>query len=658
LCQKSSYEQIIYLVALNSNIIVELSQMEKIKKLITLILLIVITLASSWSLLQPDFFSVHDFTQGARIVSMSRGIIDGHIPVRWSADFGYGYGMPLFQFYAPLPYYIGSIFYLLGISLVNSIKALMLLLTILTVVGGYKLGKIFFGRSGALITAAALTLAPYRAVNLFVRGAISEAFAIMTLPFILYGVVKVIRKENCGWPILTISLTALFLTHNLTAMMFMPVSIVFGLIYLVYHYREFIKDRATLIHKSAISLLQLGLAYLTSFLIASFYLIPMFFEKHHTKVDQIILGGYFDFRLHFLYIRQFFEENWGYGGSTFGPEDDMSFYLGGGQLIALGFLIFMIARHIFNNRTVNFKNYFMTVVAGIFLLFSLFMTTFRSLLVWEWFEAFSYIQFPWRWLSLAIVFLALMVGVLPTLIKNKVLRYSYTIFLVFLIVFTNYQLFAPERFLSDTSQLYYQDRSKIRVEMSPVLPDYIPADMDVGAFISNQKFVMNEAMTAGLDDVLFCQLDNSCGFDFQISKNLTHQRGVSLNRDTVRDIIAQGVSMELEFNIANYPGWVVVVETGGVEAQEVETQEIETKSSPRGLLTVTLDEEIINNAGDSIEIQAIFKNSQIRNIADTLSVIGLLLFIGYLGFAHKINKRWQKNFWGLGYKVNKKINNK
>ena len=85
------------------------------------------------------------------------------------------YGMPLFEFYAPLPYYVGSFFYLLGFSHINSVKAIILITSIFTAIGAYLLGRKLFGTTGGLLVSAAVTLAPYRAVNLFVRGAISEA---------------------------------------------------------------------------------------------------------------------------------------------------------------------------------------------------------------------------------------------------------------------------------------------------------------------------------------------------------------------------------------------------------------------------------------------------------------------------------------------------
>ena len=84
--------------------------------------LILIFLASSYYLLQSGFFYVHDFPIAARVAEMAGAISSGHFPVRWSANFGYGFGMPLFNFYAPLPYIVGALFYFLNINNISFIS--------------------------------------------------------------------------------------------------------------------------------------------------------------------------------------------------------------------------------------------------------------------------------------------------------------------------------------------------------------------------------------------------------------------------------------------------------------------------------------------------------------------------------------------------------
>jgi uncharacterized membrane protein len=187
--------------------------------------LCLVIVISSLALLRPTLFRVHDYVHGARIAELTRSAQAGHLPVRWTANFGYGYGMPLFEFYAPLPYYVGGLIYWLSNDLLLASKALFVIPNIVTVIGAYLLGKALYGRKGGVIVATAYALAPYRAVNLFVRGAISESWAIMVLPFILWAGVSLLRllgnkseakQVRQKWLWLVFSLVVLFLSHNLT----------------------------------------------------------------------------------------------------------------------------------------------------------------------------------------------------------------------------------------------------------------------------------------------------------------------------------------------------------------------------------------------------------------------------------------------------------
>ncbi|MFH2118621.1 MAG: hypothetical protein ABII10_02715, partial [Candidatus Paceibacterota bacterium] len=64
--------------------------MKKLKAWLPLYFLILIFLASSWSLFSPKFFRIHDYTHAGRIAEMARALSDGHFPVRWTQNFGFG----------------------------------------------------------------------------------------------------------------------------------------------------------------------------------------------------------------------------------------------------------------------------------------------------------------------------------------------------------------------------------------------------------------------------------------------------------------------------------------------------------------------------------------------------------------------------------------
>ncbi|MBI2034661.1 MAG: hypothetical protein HYT11_02915, partial [Candidatus Levybacteria bacterium] len=73
-------------------------------------------------LLVSGFFPMHDDTQVARVYEMWKALRDGMFPVRWVPDLGYGYGYPIFNFYAPLAYYAGAFFIFLGVDALTATK--------------------------------------------------------------------------------------------------------------------------------------------------------------------------------------------------------------------------------------------------------------------------------------------------------------------------------------------------------------------------------------------------------------------------------------------------------------------------------------------------------------------------------------------------------
>ena len=58
-----------------------------------------------------------------RLVELDNLFQHGVLFSRWAPDLVYGLGLPLFNFYAPLSYYLAEVFHLLGLSLVNALKA-------------------------------------------------------------------------------------------------------------------------------------------------------------------------------------------------------------------------------------------------------------------------------------------------------------------------------------------------------------------------------------------------------------------------------------------------------------------------------------------------------------------------------------------------------
>src|SRR3990167_1709125 len=120
--------------------------MESLKKLFPFFLIIILSFFAIRPLLLNGFFPMHDDTQPSRVFEMASALKDGMFPVRWSADLGFGYGYPIFNFYAPLAYYIGALFNIIGFNSLDATKLMMILGIVLSGFSMYILAKEFFGK--------------------------------------------------------------------------------------------------------------------------------------------------------------------------------------------------------------------------------------------------------------------------------------------------------------------------------------------------------------------------------------------------------------------------------------------------------------------------------------------------------------------------------
>ncbi len=150
-----------------------------------------------WPLLQPGFYSFHDEPQIANLYQMTRAFSSGQIPPRWAPDMSFNYGYPLFNFYYPLPFYLGSLFYFLfKTSLVWSLKFVFLLSVPLSGITFYFLMRKFFDRLSSFSGAVVYLFTPYRAVDLYVRGAVGEMWSFVFMPLVLLTLTNLINRKN------------------------------------------------------------------------------------------------------------------------------------------------------------------------------------------------------------------------------------------------------------------------------------------------------------------------------------------------------------------------------------------------------------------------------------------------------------------------------
>jgi len=231
----------------------------------------------------------------ARIAAYGKELAHGQFPVRWASDLNYGYGTPLFIFYYPLPYVLGSTLHVLGFSFTDSFKILLGASFVAAPISFYLWLRTLFPPAIAMAGAFVYGLAPYHFLDLSVRGAIGELFAFVFIPLVLASI-EHLRKEPT---VLTIArgsawYTLLLLSHNAFALLFTAVFAFSALLRL--------QDKRSFLAFAATITLGLGLS--------AFFWLPAIVEQRYTHSNIFISNKY---RENFPTLTQLIWSPWGFG---------------------------------------------------------------------------------------------------------------------------------------------------------------------------------------------------------------------------------------------------------------------------------------------------------------------------------------------------------
>src|SRR3989344_1745342 len=427
-------------------------------------ILLIILIPSFFTLLRPGFFPMHDDLQAFRIHQMNECFKDFQIPCRWIPDMGYQYGYPQFNFYPPSVYYLGEVFHLIGFQFIDSVKLLFISGFILSALGMYLFLKSWLSKWSAFIGAVLYTYVPYKAVDVYVRGAMNEFWALVFFPFLFWSSYKLVKTGQKKYvAFFAIFLALLLLTHNLMVMIFAPFLGIWILIHI-------------LLEKKWKVVLKFFIAGLLGVGLAAFFTAPVFLEKDYAHLETLV-GGYFDYRQHFVNINQLFILNdFDYGSSQYGDRDDMNLSTGQVLWITASFAVLLSLLTFKRNRKIAFIT---LVLAGLELLV-LFMMHQKSSFIWSMIKPLEYLQFPWRFLSVSVFLLSVLGGIAVYLIEKgeyqfrKIkLSYVFGIFLIIALFILYLPFFQPRIWLNTNDKEKFSEGSWEK-QLTISIFDYLP----------------------------------------------------------------------------------------------------------------------------------------------------------------------------------------
>lgn len=562
------------------------SYISKAKIEFPIFVIIITAIIVSLPMLVPGFYTVHDDQQIARLHLFDKAILSGQFPPRWVDELGFGFGYPLFIFYPPLAYYLGELFHVFGASLIDSVKLVFFSSILLSALAMYILVKELWGKLEALVASLFYILLPYRAIDIYIRGAMAESFSFVFPPLIIWSFYKLrISNEKKYLFLSSIFLALLMITHNLIFLPFMLILPLLLIFLTIQNNNLKIKFIKNVIY-----------SLLLAFGLSAFFWLPAIIEKKFTIVDSLLLVNLASYNIHFVYPGQLWNWPWGFGGSAGGLTDGISFKIGKLHILlslasTIISLIFITLKS--SNQKIKQTGFF-TLVFFLLFLFSAFMTTYFSKPIWDILTPLRYLQFPWRFLIFAGLFSSILAGSFIYYLKLPILKLSAALFLVSLILATNVKLFKPQSYRPDLTDQSSTTPEVLRWSVSSSSFEYIPKGVPL--------------YTGGLNtNLVDIQKEDTQHSLIEASSDMAKINVISYSPSKSEFTVSSEESAQIKANVFNFPGWKAFVNNQAVPIDDKNRLKLITFNVPKGDNRVKIE----------------FTNTPIRALANWISLATL-----------------------------------
>lgn len=462
----------------------------------------------------------------------------GEFPVRFLGQLNNGYGYPVANFLYPLFMYLGSPIHLLGIGLMETIKIILILSIVFSGIFTFFWLKKYFDNISAFTGSIVYVYFPYHIYDVYKRGSVGEVLALAVFPFLLW---QIKRKSILG---ISIGVSLLILAHNTLAILFLLFIVPYVLIENL-NVKNKLKELKTYVFSG---LLGLGLS--------SFFWIPAVLDLQYTVFSSVKISDYANYFADINLIGNF------------------------SCAIVIAVVLLLIKRkiNVFENRIVLF-----------FVILS-FLVIFMSLPISQPFWNFlpvSFIQFPFRVLSILIVAVAFLSAVVTSQFKKNVKG-------ILAILISGIFILSAIPFLTVT---FYQNNP-------------------------NSFYATNQDTTTVKNEYMPKWVKNVENYNPQKVENLTSKEEIEILKNKPNQIIFKinnKQPVKIKVNTIYFPGWSASVNGNKKEINYL---------NENGLINLNLD------AGANY-VDVRFEETALRIIADSISLLSGGLLIVYLFFIIK-----------------------
>jgi len=533
-----------------------------------------------------------------RLVEVDALLRQGIVYSRWAPDLASGFGYPLFNYYAPLSYYLPEALHLLGLPFVAALLAGFVLALICSAVAMYAWAREPLGEGAAVVAAAAYVFSPYAMLNLIARAVLAEVFAMPLLPLTMFSLSRLLTRGRLRYAaLLTLSLAMLMLSHNVSAALFSPVV---GIYAVAWQLVGQCGGRATGKGQRAVPatrLLWALCAALAALCLTAFFWLPALAETRLVQIERLTSLSFFDYRISLVGLERIFAPPVLDDPELLNRVMPISLSLVAGLLAVVGILGLW--------RWAPSRSEVAQVgAAGLAVCLTVFMVTPASTAVWAAIPQMRLLQFAWRFLGVASPFLAFLAGAGLRAIEGRARKQgALRGVLVAVLVCVLFVWVFP-----------WQDTSSFHPPLAELTIDDVVsyergATLDIGTTTTGEylpvtvhEFPPPEVATADYDRA---RLDwHSLPEGARVERADYRPLEYRLAIWTPRSFVAV-------FNTLDFPGWRVWVD--GVVTEI-------TPTDPYGLISVPVP------AGRHV-LRVSFGSTPVRTWAETISLVGVVVLV-------------------------------
>lgn len=402
------------------------------KKYIAFIFLFVSVCIPLIGMLQNGLPVTHDGQDHvARIANFYQSLSEGIIIPRWAGNLNWGYGHPILMFLYPFPSYIASLFHVIGFSFVDSTKLVFMLSYIASILTMYLWVRSAWGKRAGVIAGVLYGFAPYRFVDMYVRGAIGEHVAFVFPPLVMFFLYRLaVSGQRVGDRAgVALSLAGLILSHNAISLMFIPVFC----LYFIYLLLFVTQNR----------FLFFAFCFLSSvfgFAMSGFFWVPALFEGKYTLRDIVTKG---EMVTRFVPWEWFFYSPWNYG-----QGNELTKQIGIVHWIGIFSSLYIIV-------TTRIRRIKLLLIGSLGVLFcSLFVMTQGSELIWNSISLLQKFQFPWRFLTVSVFMSAVIGGISIDYITKRYREWCVYVTIILFLAATTFYMWKPKAFSVKPESFY------------------------------------------------------------------------------------------------------------------------------------------------------------------------------------------------------------